>query len=215
MLERQRSPMRNTEAFFCFAIVSAAVSTPLDAVDFIRGDANSDGKVSVGDAYYITSYVFRGGDAPECLESADVNPDGTINLSDAARLLLFLVLDREPPAAPYPNPGPGTNAGGLDCASYGAGTPGQDPMARIQVGDAVIAGGEEPRGTITLEITNSVPIGGYSGKIRVEDGVIGRISTSLTSDLTGTLGGGFVAACMEGNVLQFGFVGSFTQDRSI
>jgi hypothetical protein len=31
-----------------------------------EGDANADGKVNVGDAVYIISYVFRGGPAPIC-----------------------------------------------------------------------------------------------------------------------------------------------------
>lgn len=207
-----------SEKVSALAVISSALfmSTSLRAVDFIRGDSNSDGKVSVADAKYIANYVFRGGERPECLESADVNVDGSINLSDVLRLLLFLVLDGEPPAAPYPNPGPGTGAAGLDCASYGGGARGQDPIARINVRDAVIAGGEEQRGTITFEVSNSVPIGGYSGKIEVQDSVLGWVSTgSVTSDLTGTLGGGFLAACMEGNVIELGFLGSFTDDRSI
>src|SRR5437870_5726246 len=172
--------MANTRRLFSLAVVlSLLLLTPLHAVDFIRGDANSDGKVSVADAHYIASYVFRGGERPECLESADSNADGTINLSDALRLLFFLVLDANAPPAPYPNPGPGANAGGHDCASYGGGMPGQDPIARINVRDAVIAGGDEPHGTITLEVSNSVPIGGYSGRIQVEENVIGCVSSTI------------------------------------
>ena len=53
------------------------------AVDFVRGDANSDGSMSISDAAFILNYLFVGAAEPECLESADVNDDWSVDIADA------------------------------------------------------------------------------------------------------------------------------------
>jgi len=50
---------------------------------FIPGDANSDNSVNVGDAVYLINYVFKGGNAPDPLESGDSNCDNSVNVGDA------------------------------------------------------------------------------------------------------------------------------------
>lgn len=49
---------------------------------FIRGDANSDGSVNLGDWIAILTFLFGGGSA-DCLDALDVNDDGNVNLGDA------------------------------------------------------------------------------------------------------------------------------------
>jgi parallel beta-helix repeat protein len=51
--------------------------------DYICGDANSDGLVNVGDPVFLINYIFKGGPAPDPLESGDVNCDDEINVGDA------------------------------------------------------------------------------------------------------------------------------------
>jgi len=58
--------------------------------DFICGDANGDGEAALGDAVYIISYVFLGGDGPNPLESGDVNCDGKIGLVDIVYLVNYV-----------------------------------------------------------------------------------------------------------------------------
>jgi hypothetical protein len=56
----------------------------------LAGDANNDGKVNVGDAVYIISYVFRGGPAPICLLEGDANADGKVNVGDAVYIISYV-----------------------------------------------------------------------------------------------------------------------------
>ena len=84
----------------------------LRAVEFLRADANSDTKVSISDAYFTLSFLFSGGQRPECEETADTNADGTVNISDPVAVLNFLLGGGEAPAAPAaPFPAPGEHAG--------------------------------------------------------------------------------------------------------
>jgi len=56
----------------------------------VAGDANNDGKVNVGDAVYIITYVFRGGPAPICAEEGDANGDKKINVGDAVYIITYV-----------------------------------------------------------------------------------------------------------------------------
>ncbi|NMC43327.1 MAG: hypothetical protein GYA46_05355, partial [candidate division Zixibacteria bacterium] len=56
----------------------------------VAGDANNDGKVNVGDAVYIITYVFRGGPAPICMQEGDANGDGKVNVGDAVYIITFV-----------------------------------------------------------------------------------------------------------------------------
>jgi len=57
---------------------------------FLRGDANGDSKVSVGDVVYIINYLFKGGPAPSPLDKANTNCDGTISIADVVYLINYL-----------------------------------------------------------------------------------------------------------------------------
>ncbi|MEE9441437.1 MAG: DUF362 domain-containing protein [candidate division Zixibacteria bacterium] len=58
-----------------------------DICDYICGDANGDFDVNVGDAVFIINHVFKGGPAPEPIESGDANWDGDCNVGDAVYLI--------------------------------------------------------------------------------------------------------------------------------
>lgn len=67
------------------------------AAAYICGDANGDENVNVGDAVFIISYVFRGGEAPDPLVSADANGDGNVNIGDAVYLISYIFRSGPPP----------------------------------------------------------------------------------------------------------------------
>ncbi len=158
-------------------------ATPLAAADFLRGDVNGDGRVSVADAAFLFSNLFFG--APprlECEASADFEDDGRIDLTDGLRILRFVLiglLDEAgsgPPAEPFPTPGPDPTSGqggsSLPCDAYGTGFSVADPAARLEVAGAVAPGGEDVHAVITLKVSSSVPLWGYSGTVSAGSGVL-------------------------------------------
>jgi photosystem II stability/assembly factor-like uncharacterized protein len=57
---------------------------------FIYGDANGDGKITVSDAIYLINYLFKGGPAPDPLLSGDADCDGQVKVSDVIYLINYL-----------------------------------------------------------------------------------------------------------------------------
>ncbi len=93
--------------------VVTLLGAPADARgnDFLRGDANSSGKVDISDAVFVLQFLFLGGAAPDLADAADANDDGTLDLSDSVAILMALFLeggDLPPPgmfvAGPDPTP---------------------------------------------------------------------------------------------------------------
>jgi hypothetical protein len=72
----------------------------LAAVDFVRGDANFDDGINVGDVVYIINYVFKDGPSPRPYGAGEVNVDGTVNVGDAAYLINYIFRGGPPPAEP-------------------------------------------------------------------------------------------------------------------
>jgi len=72
---------------------------------FVRGDANYNQSVDIADAIFVLSFLFSGGAAPSCPDSADSNDDGAINIGDSVYVLSFLFSSG--PTLPYPFPGLG------------------------------------------------------------------------------------------------------------
>ncbi len=58
--------------------------------DIIRGDANGDGEVNIGDAVSLINYIFNGGAAPVLAINGDANHDGTVNIADVVYLINFI-----------------------------------------------------------------------------------------------------------------------------
>ncbi|MGE3165911.1 MAG: FG-GAP-like repeat-containing protein [Planctomycetota bacterium] len=68
---------------------------------FIRGDANSDGSLNIGDAVAMLDYLFGGGSVT-CEKALDANDDGSLNVADAIRVLSHLFSGSGPLPAPFP-----------------------------------------------------------------------------------------------------------------
>lgn len=59
-------------------------------LNYRRGDANNDGKISLADVIYIANYLLKGGPAPYPLDAGDCNADKKINLADAIYLANYI-----------------------------------------------------------------------------------------------------------------------------
>jgi hypothetical protein len=109
-------------------LAATAAAGAARADDFIRGDANGDGGLSIVDPQFTLNYLFLGGTPPACLAAADVDDSEDIVISDPIATLNFLFLGGDPPRPPYPGPGrdptPGLGCGleapaGLLCRKVG------------------------------------------------------------------------------------------------
>lgn len=85
-----------------FSILSVA------APQFLRGDTNDDGNISLTDMIGTLLYLFSGGAAPACLDAADVDGDGQLGILDPVLLGQYLFAGGAPPVAPHPACAPGT-----------------------------------------------------------------------------------------------------------
>jgi hypothetical protein len=61
------------------------------------GDANGDENISVGDAVFLISYIFKGGPAPDPLCIGETNDDGGINIADVVYLISYIFKGGPPP----------------------------------------------------------------------------------------------------------------------
>ncbi len=66
-------------------------------VQFLRGDANADGNVSLSDIVYLINYLFKHGPVPEPIQKGDTNCDGNVSLSDIVYLINYLFKSGPPP----------------------------------------------------------------------------------------------------------------------
>jgi hypothetical protein len=94
---------------------------------FHRGDPDETGTVGLGDAVAILDHLFSGTAEIRCLESADANNSGNVDVSDPIFLLHYLFFGGEAPPAPGPpglpcgpEPSPRDVLVGLGCESYAA-----------------------------------------------------------------------------------------------
>jgi hypothetical protein len=83
---------------------------------FVRGNANADAQINITDGIYVLNYLFLGGPAPPCAESANANGDAVLNITDGIYILNFLFLGGPQPPAPYPDCG--SVSPEPDCASF-------------------------------------------------------------------------------------------------
>ncbi|MFN0058624.1 MAG: hypothetical protein ACKVX7_09235 [Planctomycetota bacterium] len=83
--------------------------------EFLRGDANGDLAVNIGDAIWLLSYFFTDGAPPPCAKAGDSNHDSALDLGDAIYVLNYLLLAGSPPAAPFPSCGTDPTFSSLCC----------------------------------------------------------------------------------------------------
>jgi FG-GAP-like repeat/Dockerin type I domain len=67
-------------------------------VGFIKGDANLDGDINIGDPVFLINYLYHSGPAPFVEEVADANNDSSIEIGDAVSLINYIFKDGPPPS---------------------------------------------------------------------------------------------------------------------
>lgn len=81
---------------------------------FVRGDATHDGALDLADPLAVLFYLFRGSPLL-CLDAADTDDNGQVNLTDVMMSLDYLFRAGAAPAAPFPAPGSDATGDGLEC----------------------------------------------------------------------------------------------------
>ncbi len=125
---RSRSAIRASLVLLaCVSVGFLLAPSALGAAgpSFVRGDANGDTHVDIGDPIFSLDYSFRGGREPPCFDAADSNDDGGLDISDAVYTLFYLFSGGSTPPQPYPAAGTDPTADALGCGPAnpsGAGT---------------------------------------------------------------------------------------------
>ncbi len=174
---------------------------PVGAVDYIRGDVNSDGAVGISDGYALLGMLFGGLALPDCRDARDSNADGVVNITDAVMVLNHLYRGGQAPAEAAAD-------GELGCAEYGTGSPLDDPQARLMVLSAESAGGTDGQATLIIGASHSTAIGGHSFDLHLPGDVFAG-SQRGGIDLTDTFDGGFDGGIMDGDTFTHGLLLSF------
>lgn len=94
----------------------ASLGTPATSgsPQFLRGDANGDGVINIGDAVFGLGYLF-GGTPAICRDALDTNDDGANDIGDPIYSLAFLFSGGFAPPAPFPSCGEDPSSDSLDC----------------------------------------------------------------------------------------------------
>lgn len=195
-----------------FLAASLTVPRAAGAVDFIRGDVNSDGAVSIADSAALAAHLYKEGAAPECRKAADADDDGLVSITDSLHILQGLFSGGPTPCLPFPQAGSDPTPDTLECGSYGSGSPLEDSAARIDIDDAVI--GEDGRAIIVVRVSNGTAISGCSGTISIAGGVLANSVTPRIKAIFTSFPPGYLYANVRGEQLHFGFIGSFVNASS-
>jgi hypothetical protein len=77
-----------------------AFSDQIEYLSYVCGDANGDGNINIGDAVYVSEYIFHSGPPPDPLEAGDANCDGSINVGDVVYIHNYVFCGGPPPCCP-------------------------------------------------------------------------------------------------------------------
>lgn len=69
----------------------------LTVESYIRGDANRDSIINIGDVIYLVNYLFKAGFPPLPFFSGDANNDTVVNVGDVVSLINYLFRGGPPP----------------------------------------------------------------------------------------------------------------------
>ena len=72
----------------------------------------------IADAIFTLGYLFASEPAPSCLDAADANDDGALEIIDAVYLPNFLSLGGPAPPEPFPTCNPDQTIDELGCESF-------------------------------------------------------------------------------------------------
>ena len=186
------------------------------AEDFLRGDANNDGVVSLADAYSILNYLFHFGELT-CGTAADANDSGgRVDISDAAYIEAYVLGESGPPPAPFPDVGPDPTPDGAQlpagCTSYGGGSVLEDSSSRMEIIDAAADGGKDGSAHILIALSSSVHVTAFWGSLAFPPGLITSVEKGGENDV---LPGTYFGPQLAGDRLSFLVEGTIKQPADI
>ena len=157
---------------------------------FLRGDVNTDGTTSLSDSLMLWDWLFRGEHRPLCMDAADLDDRGVVNIHDQVRILRFLfssdchpgpqLMECLTPAAPYPAPGVDpTRNDDLACDVYEV-IPPVETNDLIRLGDAVAAPGQTVE--IPVFVTNSRDGVGFQLVVRYDPELFSPHTSGLVGE---------------------------------
>ena len=91
------------------------------SAEFVRGDANFDGRLDVSDPILTLRNLFLDAGEFPCPDAADSDDSGGIDIGDSIRSLSFLFLGTHGPAPPFPAPGSDSTEDSLLCFTPSSG----------------------------------------------------------------------------------------------
>jgi hypothetical protein len=97
--------MRHLFLALVFSSLTVVPIAPAGAAEFLRGDANSDGKFDISDPISTLLCLFSGTACSPCGDAADVQDDGRVDIADSIFGLNHLFAAGTGPRPPYPLPG--------------------------------------------------------------------------------------------------------------
>ena len=107
-------------AHYIILILSAFLAEPQanaqekESKDFIRGDADMNGRVNIADAVVMIRGIF--GKMPViCYDAVDFNDDGKADIRDPIHCLNYLFGGGFPPPSPFPDLGQDPTPDLLEC----------------------------------------------------------------------------------------------------
>ncbi len=96
-------------------LLAPQATFPIRAQEFVRGDANDDGRVNITDPFFTLRSLFSVGAKPRCEDASDVNDDGSVDIGDAIFTLSYLFRGGSGPFAPGLECGPDPTEDLLAC----------------------------------------------------------------------------------------------------
>lgn len=88
------------------------------ATRFRRGDADADGRISLGDVVLVLYAVFLETHTSPCLKSLDADDDGNIRIGDVIQLLILIFRRNLSLREPFPGCGADPTSDLLGCDSF-------------------------------------------------------------------------------------------------
>ncbi len=125
--------------------------------EFLRGDVNRDGRVSMADVIYLRRYLFLGAEPPVCFDAVDASDDGVVDLKDAIHIIRAIMEGVILPE-PFPLPGLDPTEDGYTCGPAEI-VPGEFTDDLLRVADVEAAPGEDV--LVPIYLTASVGVQGY------------------------------------------------------
>jgi hypothetical protein len=160
------------------------VASPVRSADFLRGDVNTDGRVSLSDMIMLMRVIFLDpdripGEQPQdCQDAQDLDDNGTIDLGDFCRFLEWAYDGPQTaPPAPFPELGPDPTDEGnahtgpdvYDCNAYELRPP-VPTTDSVRIGEIEAAPGAEIE--LPIYITNSQRIEAFQFVIAYDSNVL-------------------------------------------